>query len=196
MGRVLVAYTTLSGSTAELAEVIAKELTGAGAQVDALSVRNAGDISSYDAVVVGGPMILGWHREAVAFLQSNQQVLKHKPLACFATALSLTKPGNGEMTPFPVFLDPSLAKPAKNPARLSYKENYATVSSYLKPVLSKAPELRPASMAFFAGKLDYGRLNLFNRLFVQVIIGGKAGDYRNWDAVRAWSASLAPLLTR
>ena len=49
-------------------------------------------------------------------------------------------------------------------------------------------------MGIFAGKLDYGRLDPLTRLYVRVLFGTPAGDYRNWEAVRARAASLAPLL--
>jgi menaquinone-dependent protoporphyrinogen IX oxidase len=57
-------------------------------------------------------------------------------------------------------------------------------------VFAKAPLVKPISVAFFAGKLDYDRLDLFGRLFVRIIIGAKAGDRRNWKAIRTWAASL------
>ena len=61
-------------------------------------------------------------------------------------------------------------------------------------MLDKAPQVKPVSAAFFAGKLDYSRLDLLSRLFVQIIIGARPGDYRNWDAIRAWAASVRQML--
>jgi menaquinone-dependent protoporphyrinogen IX oxidase len=89
-----------------------------------------------------------------------------------------------------VFADPSLAKPPKNAAKLSFKEAHTTTGSYLAPVLKAAPGLKPVSVGFLAGTLDYGRLDLLTRLYVRVLFGTPAGDYRNWEAIRAWAASL------
>ena len=81
MKHILIAYTTKSGSTGEVAGAIGKELS---------------------------------------------QV----PVACFLTALSLTETQTG-FDSIPVYQDPSLAKPPKNAAKLSFKERYATVAAYL-----------------------------------------------------------------
>jgi menaquinone-dependent protoporphyrinogen oxidase len=193
MKQILIAYATKSGSTAEVAECIGKELNQDGAQVEVHPIKDVDDIGAYDAVIVGGPMIMGWHREAVQFMQKNQSALSRVPVACFLTALSLTETEAG-FDSIPVYQDPSLAKPPKNAGKLSFKEGYATVASYLRPVLDKAPQVKPVSAAFFAGKLDYSRLDLLSRLFVQVIIGARPGDYRNWDIIRAWAASLRRML--
>lgn len=193
MKQILIAYATQSGSTAEVAECIGKEMSQNGARVDVSPIKDADDIGAYDAVIVGGPMIMGWHREAVQFMQRNQSTLSRVPVACFLTALSLTETETG-FDSIPVYQDPSLAKPPKNAGKLSFKEKYATVTSYLQPVLDKSPQVKPVSAAFFAGKLDWSKLDLLSRLFVQVIIGAKPGDYRNWGAIRAWAAGLRRML--
>lgn len=194
MKKVLLAYATKSGSTAEVAEFIGKEIVKAGAEVEVLPIRDDIDLRAYDAVLVGGPMIMGWHTQAVRFLQKNRAVLMQKPLACFIMAMSLTKMTDENRLPFPVFQDPRLAKPAKEPGKLSFKENYATVWNYLKPLRSRSAGIEPVSVAFFGGKLDLGQLSFFNKLFVLLVIGVTPGDYRNWEAMRTWTASLLPTL--
>jgi menaquinone-dependent protoporphyrinogen oxidase len=195
MKHILIAFATKSGSTAEVAGAIGKELSQDGVQADVRPISAVRDISPYDAVIVGGPMIMGWHREAVQFLERNQAALSQVPVACFLTALSLTET-QARFNSIPVYKDPSLAKPPQNAAKLSFKEKYATVASYLQPVLDKAPQIKPVSAAFFAGKLDCSKLDFLSRLFVQVIIGAQPGDYRNWDAIRVWAASLRPTLVK
>ncbi|HNT24013.1 MAG TPA: flavodoxin domain-containing protein, partial [Anaerolineales bacterium] len=68
MGKILIAYATLSGSTTEIAQEIAKEISQGGLQVDVLPLSQVKDIGSYTGVVVGAPMIMGWHRSALGFL--------------------------------------------------------------------------------------------------------------------------------
>ena len=60
--------------------------------------------------------------------------------------------------------------------------------------MKKVPQVKPVSVAFFAGRLDYSKLNIFHMLFVMLIIGATPGDFRNWEAVREWAASVRPLL--
>ncbi|NDJ75063.1 MAG: hypothetical protein GYB65_02295, partial [Chloroflexi bacterium] len=52
------------------------------------------------------------------------------------------------------------------------------------------------SVGIFGGKLDYGTLKPFQWLFVRLIIRGKAGDYRNFDAIKTWATSIQPQLLR
>ena len=92
-GRILVAYASNAGSTAEVAKAVSEELAHDGAQVDVrpISELSGADLSPYDAVVVGAPMILGWHRDAERFVKANRAALSRVPVAFFVTLLSLVK---------------------------------------------------------------------------------------------------------
>jgi menaquinone-dependent protoporphyrinogen IX oxidase len=61
-------------------------------------------------------------------------------------------------------------------------------------VLKAAPHVRPVSVAFFGGKLELFRLNIFQMLFVILVIRAQPGDRRNWPPIQQWAASLLPLL--
>jgi menaquinone-dependent protoporphyrinogen IX oxidase len=189
--KVLVAYTSNAGSTGEVAEAVARELRKAGTAVEVRCLEEIEDLSAYEAVVVGGPMIMGWHREAVKFLKKHQGALSRIPVAYFFTAMSLTSTGDTHLNGVPVHIDSNLPKDAKNAARLSFRERYATVERYLGPVLRAAPQVRPVSAGFFGGKLDYSRLKLLQMLFVMLIIQVQPGDRRNWPAVQEWAAGLS-----
>jgi menaquinone-dependent protoporphyrinogen oxidase len=191
---ILVTYATYSGSSREVAEAVGQALGRTGAAVEVRAIRDVDDLDPYDAVVVGGPMIMGWHPEAVQFLEAHQLDLNQKPVAYFLTALSLTRMSQKDLNGIPIFQDPALAKAPKNAAKPSLKESYATVANYLAPALKKAPRVRPVGVGFFAGKLNFHKLNLCSRLFVQVVIGARPGDYRNWEAIRAWAAGLSQAL--
>ena len=65
-GRALLVYATRHGSTREVADAVAEELRAAFAEVDVHEARSAPPPAGYDAVVVGGPMIMGWHKDARA----------------------------------------------------------------------------------------------------------------------------------
>ena len=188
--RILVVYTTNAGSTGKVAEVIGETLAQNGTQTDVRQIVDVGDVSAYDGVLVGGPMILGWHKEAVEFIETHQQALSQKRVAYFLTALSLTKSSEPKLGAVSIYQDPALAKAPNNPNRLSRKEKFTTVAAYLEPVLEKAPQVTPVSAGFFAGKLDYGRLSIFQKLFVKIIFRAQAGDYRNWDAICDWAERL------
>jgi menaquinone-dependent protoporphyrinogen IX oxidase len=190
MKKILVAYTTNSGSTEDVVKVIAEELGTNGDQISISRLEEIQSIKGFDAVVVGAPMILGWHRSARKFIKQQQSDLSRIPVAYFCTAMSLTVPAGFSETTTPLYFDASLAQPPKRGGHLTFKENYTLASNYLKPILSSAPGVKPVSVGFFGGRLDLYKLKLLQMLFVMVIIGAQPGDLRNYPAIREWATGL------
>ena len=50
--------------------------------------------------------------------------------------------------------------------------------------LAKYPWLKPVALEMFVGKYDPAKLGFFERLL------STASDRRDWDAIRAWAATL------
>jgi menaquinone-dependent protoporphyrinogen oxidase len=194
MNKILVAYATQSGTTAEVAQTIGEELRKTGNQVEVVPVEKASGLESYDGLVLGAPMILGWHRAALRFLKKNRTALKHIPLAVFVTCMSLTKTGETNFQGVSVKVDENLPKPPKNQNHLSFKERYSLPFNYLRPILQASP-VKPVSMGIFGGRLDYGRMQWWAMIFVVLILQAQAGDKRNWEAIRAWANSLPELFS-
>jgi menaquinone-dependent protoporphyrinogen oxidase len=194
-GGILLVYATRHESTREVAEAVAEELRAAGAEVDLREASQAPAPAGYDAVVVGGPMIMGWHRQAVKYVSRYRRELAQVPTALFVTAASLTEDGVDEVHGMPVFKDPWLVKKPRDADKLSRKERYALPSHYLGGVLKKCAPLRPREVAFFGGSLDLTTMNVVEKLFVLLVIGATPGDGRNWKAIRAWGAGLRETLT-
>jgi menaquinone-dependent protoporphyrinogen IX oxidase len=188
--KILVAYATNAGSTADVASAVGEELGKNEAQVKISQVEAVTSLEGYDAVVVGAPMIMGWHRDAIKFLKRHRQALSKVQVAYFLTAMRLTASDDGDVHGVPVYLDPGLAKPPQNPTRLSFKERYARVGNYLKPVLKAAPGAKPLRVGFFGGKLNLFPLSLWQKLFVILIVQAQPGEYRNWSFIREWAAGL------
>lgn len=194
MKKALVAYTTNSGSTEDIARRVAEELGKNGTQVDLTRLEQVTDLTGYELVIVGAPMILGWHRTARKFIQQHQAALSKVQVAYFAAAMSLTQTAETQIDGVPVFVDTGLAKPPKNGARLSFRENYALPRNYFQPVLKSAPQIKPVSIALFGGKLELFRLPLLQMLFVMLVVQAQPGDLRNWTAVREWAVNLRTTL--
>ncbi|UCD40716.1 MAG: flavodoxin domain-containing protein [Chloroflexota bacterium] len=194
MSRILVAYATMAGSTEEVAQAVGEEIASSGAQVDVLPISEDKDLESYDGVVVGGPMIMGWHREAMRFLRKNRDAFQRIPLAVFVMAMSLTQTSETGVEGVPVYLDEDLPKPPANEERLNFKERYARLESYLRPVIKATRPAKPVSIGVFGGRLEYGRLKWWAVLFVMLVIQAPAGDRRNWEAIRTWAAGLPAMM--
>ncbi|MCX6363255.1 MAG: hypothetical protein NTW58_03630 [Actinobacteria bacterium] len=192
--RILLVCATRHGSTVEVAEAVAEELRACGDEVDQRPAAEAPGPAGYDAVVVGGPMIMGWHRQATKYIKQHRRDLEGLPTALFITAASLTETGETDVQGVPIFKDPWLAKAPRDAARLSRKERYAMPQHYLGDVLKKAAPLRPRRVAFFAGSLDLTTMNILEKLFVLLVVGATPGDGRNWKAIREWGAGLDEVL--
>ncbi|HNS45314.1 MAG TPA: flavodoxin domain-containing protein, partial [Alphaproteobacteria bacterium] len=82
--RVLVAYATKRGSTAEIAEKIGEVLKKRQMQVDVLPARKVADLSPYKTAILGTAVYIGlWRREAVKFLKTFADELVKMPLRIF-----------------------------------------------------------------------------------------------------------------
>jgi menaquinone-dependent protoporphyrinogen oxidase len=190
MGRILVAYATMAGSTAEVAQAVGEEIANGGLQVEVLPINEVNDLQAYDGVVIGGPMILGWHRGALGFLKNHRHTLQRIPLAVFVMAMSLTQTGETSVDGVPVSVDEKLPKPPQKEGRLNLRERYASLSNYVRPILRAARPAKPVSIGVFGGRLDYGRLKWWAVLFAMVIVQAPAGERRNWTAIRSWAAGI------
>jgi menaquinone-dependent protoporphyrinogen oxidase len=194
MSRILVAYASMAGSTAEVAQAVGEEIAKSGFQVDVLPLGEVKDLQRYQAVVVGGPMIMGWHRAAARFLKKHREDFQRIPLAVFVLAMSLTQDGEMGAGDGSVYVDEKLPKPPEKGESLNFRERYARLSNYLKPILKAARPVKPVSIGVFGGRLEYGRLKWWAVIFAMLIIQATAGDKRNWPAIHEWAAGLAARL--
>jgi len=192
MNKILVTYATNSGSTAEVARAITEELRKTGAQAELLPIGEVRELGSYSAVVLGAPMIMGWHRTALQFLHQNKKALSGMPLAVFVTCMSLTKSAETNIQGVPIHVDEALPKPPQNADNLTLKERYSQISNYLRPILRACPE-KPVSAGLFGGQLNFGAMQWWAMIFVVLILQAQAGDRRNWPAIRNWAGSLPAL---
>jgi menaquinone-dependent protoporphyrinogen oxidase len=84
--RVLVAFGSKRGGTAEIAAAIADTLRSQGLSVDCVRAAEARDVTSYDAFVVGGALYAArWIREARRFVLRNAATLRARPVWMFSS---------------------------------------------------------------------------------------------------------------
>ncbi len=165
--RILIVYASQFGTTGEVAEAIGETLSQAGHIVETRWVKDAKDIEIYDAVVIGSAIQYDhWMPEARAFLTANQMALSQIPVAYFFTCMTLSK---------------------RNQKSEQQALNYADKLHTL------APQVKPIDIGRFAGALNYNKMPFIFRVIAPVLFSifrVKAGDYRDWDAIRAWAKSI------
>ena len=82
--KVLVAYATKSGATAEIAEAVADEIRNGNLEVDLAEASKVESIDDYDAVIVGSAVYFDhWRPEAVRFLRHFRRKLTLKRVWLF-----------------------------------------------------------------------------------------------------------------
>jgi menaquinone-dependent protoporphyrinogen oxidase len=162
--RVLVAYATRNGSTAEIAQAIGKELTIAGFAVDVADIKTISTLADYTAVVIGGPLYMGSVDGSVGkFVAKHHEPLLKLPVAAFAAGLAPKNP------------DPGAIKMAMD-----------ALKKTMEPVT-------PVTSVLFSGKLDPAKVNFVMRKFLEMA-KIPAGDFRDWDAIAAWARELPEML--
>jgi menaquinone-dependent protoporphyrinogen oxidase len=161
---VLVAVASRHGATAEIAERIGRDLADRGLSVEVQKLPVADDdIARYEAFVIGSAIYLGkWMKDATRFVEGHVDDLTEHPTWLFASGSIVGDP--------PVADDPNAMRP-------SLAEKLVASTHALEHKL-------------FAGKLDGSRLGFTERLPVKMA-GGREGDWRDWDAVDTWAASIA-----
>jgi menaquinone-dependent protoporphyrinogen oxidase len=161
--KVLVAYASQHGSTGGVADAIGKELCNRGATVDVCMLKHVGDLNQYRGVVVGSAVYRGkWLPEAVDFVERNRGVLRQVPVVYFVVCITLCEPT---------------------------EENRRKALAYLDPVLKAVPQVQPVKVGTFAGALNYSNLSLPMKVMMK-LKGAPEGDFRRWDAIRAWATGL------
>ena len=113
MQKILVAYTTNAGTTVQAAQAVSEGLSAAGTQVEVRRLEEVTDLAPYAAVVIGAPMIMGWHRAATKFVKKHREALSRVPVAYFFMARSLTQTNETQVDGIPSVIDPKLPQPPK-----------------------------------------------------------------------------------
>ena len=194
MSKVLIAYSSNAGSTVEVAAALTEVLTRAGHSADIHPFTEVINLQGYDAVVVGAPMIFGWHQPARRFVRRFQSELALKKVAYFACAMRLTLVPGTVLPPIPLTLDPNLVTELAQAGSLNFKERFTSAGNYLRKMIAAAPAVKPVSVAFFNGSLDMRCLKWWQAAFVMLVVQGTPGDYRDWDFIRAWGKTLSEVL--
>ena len=164
--KVLVAYATKYGATAEIAEKIGEVLSQAGNSVDVLPVKQVKDLDAYDAVILGSAVyIFHWRKEAGRFLKANAKLLAERPLWIFSSGPT----GKGD------------------PVELT---NGWRFPKGLQPLLDT---IKPREVVVFHGAIDPDKMKGMEKWMIQKV-GAALEDSRDWEAIASWTRAIASAL--
>jgi menaquinone-dependent protoporphyrinogen oxidase len=86
VSRILVAYASKHGATAEIAEAVAAELRHSGHEVDCLSAEQVSDLDTYEEVVIGSAVYMKrWRPEARRLLKRHANELASRQFWVFSS---------------------------------------------------------------------------------------------------------------
>ena len=85
--RVLVAYGSKMGGTRGIAEMLGADLADLGHEVEVKSGRDVEEVTSFDAVIIGGALyyFISWHKDARAMIRRHRAALQQRPVWLFSS---------------------------------------------------------------------------------------------------------------
>ena len=159
--RILIAYATKAGSTAESAARMGELLSKKGHLVDVKPISTVSGLNSYQAVVLGSAIRRGSVLPTItAFIENNQTSLNRIPFSFFIHCMTLSTDNEAKR---------------------------AEASAYLDPVRAI---IKPVSEGLFAGVMVPEKLKLLDRVITVDLMKLPVGDFRNWDQINAWIENI------
>jgi menaquinone-dependent protoporphyrinogen oxidase len=162
MARVLIAFASKRGSTAEIADAIASAIRAAGHIVDCRPADGVKNLGPYDAVVLGSAVYMKrWRGDAKHFMRKHSKELSD--------------------TPFWVFSSGPVGDPAAD----------ADPSWYEPPrLIERAEALGLKGHTVFGGRVPADPRGPIERTMVENT-PPEFRDRRNWDEIRQWAETVA-----
>lgn len=166
---ILVGYATAHGSTREIAEHIGARLGEAGIKTDVRAMTKVERLNGYEAFVLGSAVHdQAWLPEAKDFVRRNSTLLCFRPVWLFSVGM----PG-------------ALRGPWR---RLARKE---------EPLIAQGlpGQLPYRSHQLMSGVITPDQLPVGGRILFR-LMGCRYGDFRDWDAIDAWTDRVSKDLSR
>lgn len=165
--KVLVAFASKYGSTAEIADKIGEILKANSLNADVLEVNRVASLRDYEAVVLGSAVYIGkWRKDAVRFMKIYENDLKTKRVWIFSTGPT----GQGD--------------PEKLLEGWNLPEN-------LKSVVES---INVEDVKVFHGSLDMDKLSGLHRFMIKKV-KAPVGDFRVWEDIDAWAKGIAEAMS-
>ena len=175
MDNLLIAYSTTDHHTQTICDRIRSLVEEQGQNVVMTTIDDAMemDIESFNKIVIGASIRYGKHHPQVhEFVRKNQRCLESRPSAFFSVNLVARKPNKND--------------PETNP----YMQKFLQQVSW-----------QPQTLAVFAGKINYPKYNVWDRLIIRFIMWMTKGptdpkavvDFTDWHKVEEFGHQIAAL---
>jgi len=169
--RVLVAYASKFGSTAEIAQAIGRSISTSGFDVDVKRARDVRSLDGYRAAVIGSAVYMArWRGEAVRLLRRRRAELSSRDVWLFSSG--------------PV-AQPDDAPPVDEVAAARWTRP--------KRVEALAVEIGAHEHVVFGGSVSDDRGG-FVRKSMATKLDPDRRDQRDWGAIDAWATEIATAL--
>jgi len=164
---VLIAYSTRTGSTREVAEAVADVLRQTRLTVDVARVRDVNSLDRYSTVILGTPIYLGaLPKEIHEFLSRFRAPLSRRLSWVFALG--------------PV---------------LGTRDEFGLAANQTGNELALFPWFQPVEVKIMGGRFNAKRMpfpfNLMRHLVPSQFKGVPNADLRNWNDIRAWATGVS-----
>lgn len=164
--KLLIAYASKYGATAEIAQKISEEMRASGLEVDIFPADKVKDVTPYQSVILGVALYMGqWRKEAVQFLKAHQGSLSRQAVWVFTSGPT----GEGD--------------PVEQMQGRLMPEN-------LKAVMDV---IGPEEITVFGGKVDDAKMNGFEK-WIMKRVKAPSGDFRDWQAISNWTTKVSTSL--
>lgn len=158
--RVLVAYASRHGSTKEIAERIADELSAMDTPATTAEMKSVSSVNEFDLIILGAPLYMGkLEKDFSRFISRFGSDLEKTQVAGFAVGLA----------------------PIKNDSQ--------AVQEAMDTLTAGFGTIKPISVALFAGRLDPEKLSFISRKII-AMVKAPTGDFREWDKISAWAREI------
>ena len=175
MARICLVYASTDGHTKKICERLRALIEADANQVELVSIDAAcgADLAAFDKVVIGASIRYGRHNPLVIeFVNANAQALDSKPSAFFSVNIVARKPQKN--------------RPETNP--------------YVRKFLQQS-RWHPNHLDVFAGKLDYPRYGVVDRMMIRTIMWMTQGptdprtvvEFTDWNRVEAFAQQVATM---
>jgi len=164
-------YSTVDGQTLKICNVIKEVLIQKGNTVELFSIDDFDKkVTAFDKFVIGSSIRYGKHNsKIIQFINEHKQELQKTENAFFSVNLVARKPER--------------ATPETNPYFIKFLHEIDWI---------------PNKSAVFAGKLDYQKYRIKDRLMIQLIMWMTKGptnsktkiEYTDWDKVKEFAVLL------